>query len=602
MQSLPPSQSTPVTSETASIGGYNTVGNFNTQEIPNILPAQAVNAPIQWWPNVFAWLWLAGVAVMVTYSAVSYYMLSLKIGRAVRVGTNIYKANNIRSPFVLGLINPKIYLPPNLNPQECKYILLHEQTHIGRKDHIIKLVAFLILTLHWFNPLVWVSFLLVGKDMEMSCDERVIKIMGGSIKKDYSRTLISMATGNRVIGASPIAFGEGGIKERVKNVLSFKKPSQIFLVFTVVLVLALSVGLAMNRASAQANESTPNYTQDSTGYESDTNTNGPMQSTPYVGAAHETGRIVASAPLPGVGWIVQGIQIGADHGNSGYGPYTLTIFYEPEDYQTANLMWDIPVDAFESIAEFLFNHIDNLQGVSLSANYGQTWQADENVFDYRWSITRSGAYNIEHGQGVWTWTEEDSISDFQEQHAGALTGPIAIVGNRLYLDPVEIIFISDHDRIEELWPNWVEQQTALFPEHNWSLSDLMPNGHYIRHFNVELIFWNDGTRIAELGLDPEAAFADGWPYEYRLPAETLSFEIAPDAVFEFIDSGLLLSDTSPYGNRSRATNLQDFLTVRPHLMDETLSGASTFRRIPMYIQVNELGQVVRVTEEFFLTQ
>jgi len=582
---------------------------FNSGEMAQILTASPSPLQVQWWPNAFAWLWLTGVVAMVLYGATSYYMLSLKMRKASRVGANIYKATNINSPFVLGLFRPQIYLPPNLKPHEHEYILLHEQTHIARKDHIVKLIAYLVLALHWFNPLAWVSFLLMGKDMEMSCDERVIKKMGGKIKKDYSLTLLSMATENRVIGVSPITFGEGRISERVKNVLNFKKPSQAFVILTLVVVLVLVIGLGLNRTSVQddGNVNTPGNEGE---YVYEASDNLLIRSTPYVGAAHETSRIVSYMPIPSIGWEVQGIQIGEDHGDSGYGSYTLTVFYEPQTINVARLMWEIPMQTFYTNAAFLFEHIGNLKAVSFSVNSGQTGRVNSDIYIYRWNITHedNASAIVKHNEmhlsidETWTWGYHDDISNFQARRPGSFSGPIAIVGNRLYLDPVEIIFITDTERIEELWPNWVEEQTERWPDHEWSLYDKMPNGHYIRHMNVELVSSFDYERIAELGLDPETAFVDGWPYENPLPAETLSFELTPETIFEFVDSGLELPCTFPYGNRVRATSLNNFLLTRPWLADTNLAGASTFRRVPMYVQVNELGQVVRVVEEFFLTQ
>jgi hypothetical protein len=135
-----------------------------------------------------------------------------------------------------------------LSAHEREYILLHEQTHIRRGDHLVKITAFLILCLHWFNPLAWLAFLLMGADMEMSCDERVMKELGDDTRHDYSLSLVRIATGRRILISSPLAFGEGGIKERVKRILNFQKPSRLITMVAIVLVVALGVGFAMNRA------------------------------------------------------------------------------------------------------------------------------------------------------------------------------------------------------------------------------------------------------------------------------------------------------------------------------------------------------------------
>ncbi len=224
------------------------VNNAVSSILPAAKPTASVN-PLQIWMATGAWLWFGGVAVLFIYGVVSFFILKRNMREAAHIEANIYEAENIKSPCVLGVFKPKIYLPIGLSGQEKIYIILHEQTHIRRHDHIIKFVAYFILCVHWFNPLAWVAFLLMGVDMEMSCDERVLKEMGGEIKKDYSLSLLSLATERRIIGGSPLAFGEGGVKGRIKNVLNFKKPSRMIIVVSVALVAVLSAGFAVNRAT-----------------------------------------------------------------------------------------------------------------------------------------------------------------------------------------------------------------------------------------------------------------------------------------------------------------------------------------------------------------
>jgi len=186
--------------------------------------------------------WMLGMGVMFIYSAVSYIQLRIKLIGAVLLRKNIYRADGIGTPFVMGMIRPKIYLPSALSEQEQGYIILHEQHHIRRGDHIIKLLAFLALCIHWSNPLVWVAFALFSKDMEMSCDEAVLKKLGENIRADYSASLLSLATGRRIIAGTPLAFGEGDTKSRIKNMLKWKKAKPAVIVLaavTVILVLIL---------------------------------------------------------------------------------------------------------------------------------------------------------------------------------------------------------------------------------------------------------------------------------------------------------------------------------------------------------------------------
>lgn len=195
--------------------------------------------------------WLVGVAVMVLYSGISYLKIRRMVRIAVPLRENIWIADDIKSPFVIGFIKPKIYLPNNLGEQEQEYIILHEQYHIRRLDHVIKALAFLALTIHWFNPLVWIAFVLACKDMEMSCDEAVIRKLGENVRADYSASLLTLATGHRIIAGTPLAFGEGDTKGRIKNLAKWKKPAIWVLVLTLIICLILGVCLLTDRVSRQ---------------------------------------------------------------------------------------------------------------------------------------------------------------------------------------------------------------------------------------------------------------------------------------------------------------------------------------------------------------
>ena len=169
-------------------------------------------------------IWMAGVAAMVIWGAVSLVRLRRRLVGAVPLERGVYLADHIDTPFVLGLFRPKIYLPSALAERERGYILLHERHHIRRLDHAVKLLAFLTLCIHWFNPLVWLMFVLLGRDMEISCDEAVMKRLGEAVRADYSASLLRLATGRKIIAGAPLAFGEGDTRDRVKNVLQWKRP------------------------------------------------------------------------------------------------------------------------------------------------------------------------------------------------------------------------------------------------------------------------------------------------------------------------------------------------------------------------------------------
>ena len=169
-------------------------------------------------------LWLAGVAAMWLWSGGAYLVLRRRLVGALRLEGNVYLADSIDSPFVMGVLRPRIYLPSSLEARERGYILLHERCHIRRGDHVVKLLAFLALSLHWFNPLVWVAFILSSRDMEMSCDEAVVRQLGEGICRDYSASLLHLATGRRIISGTPLAFGEGDTGSRIRNMMGWKKP------------------------------------------------------------------------------------------------------------------------------------------------------------------------------------------------------------------------------------------------------------------------------------------------------------------------------------------------------------------------------------------
>ena len=202
--------------------------------------------------TIGALIWLAGTAIMLAYGGVSYVILTYKMSKSIHAqyGNNIFESGSIKSPFVLGFLSPKIYLPVGLSDEGRTHVILHEMIHIRRRDHIVKALAYAILGLHWFNPIVWLAFMLMCKDMEMSCDERVIRQLGaGKARERYSMSLVALATERKFVIGSPLAFGESSIKERVTNVLNFNKASSKVLALAIVLLCVLGAGLLMSRSS-----------------------------------------------------------------------------------------------------------------------------------------------------------------------------------------------------------------------------------------------------------------------------------------------------------------------------------------------------------------
>lgn len=190
-------------------------------------------------------IWYSGVLILLIYSIVSYIRIKRVLDGSVHLRDNIFISEKIKIPFVAGFFNANIYLPKSFdNTQE--YIILHEQTHIRRHDNILKILAYAVLILHWFNPLVWIAFRLFVADMEMSCDESVIRKANTDIRKEYSQSLLNLSIQKQTVG-TPIAFSEGNPKERIKNIMNIKKTIGIVGVVSVILIAVIAICLIPNR-------------------------------------------------------------------------------------------------------------------------------------------------------------------------------------------------------------------------------------------------------------------------------------------------------------------------------------------------------------------
>ena len=181
--------------------------------------------PLQILIPVAANLWLLGVLILLAYTAISYLTLRRKLRTAVILRENIFQCETVSSPFVLGILKPRIYLPYAMDGKNLNHVVAHEQAHIRRKDYWWKPLAFLLLTVYWFNPLMWVAYILLCRDIELACDEKVIAELGNEQRADYTQALVACAVNRRMIAACPLAFGEIGVKERVKSVMNHKKPT-----------------------------------------------------------------------------------------------------------------------------------------------------------------------------------------------------------------------------------------------------------------------------------------------------------------------------------------------------------------------------------------
>ena len=218
----------------------------------SLAPAPGASAnPLQIWIPVLTVIWLLGVAALFLYSAVSYRRLRRRVCEAVILRDNIYQSENVCSPFVLGIIRPKIYLPYHMDKREMDHVIAHEQTHIRRRDHWWKPLGFLLLTVHWFNPLLWLGYILLCRDIELACDEKVIREMGNEQRADYTHALVSCSVSRRSIAACPLAFGEVGVKTRVKSVMNYKKPAFWIILASALICAAAAVCFLTNPKTEQ---------------------------------------------------------------------------------------------------------------------------------------------------------------------------------------------------------------------------------------------------------------------------------------------------------------------------------------------------------------
>lgn len=205
-------------------------------------------APLQVFIGIAGSVWLSGMVVLLIFALVSMIKLRLRVREAVRYKENIYICDAVKSPFILGIIKPRIYLSSAFNEEEMDYIIAHERAHLKRKDHLWKPFGYLLLCIYWFNPLCWIAYIMLCKDIELACDEKVIKDMSFGDKKEYSRVLLSCATQRRLVSVCPLAFGEVGVKERVKTVLNYKKPTFWITIAAIVVYAIVAICFLTNPA------------------------------------------------------------------------------------------------------------------------------------------------------------------------------------------------------------------------------------------------------------------------------------------------------------------------------------------------------------------
>ena len=214
----------PAPTITSGVSVIDNAVNPSLSEHLSAVPTASVN-PLYVWTEIAGWVWLIGLGAMLLYALVSYLRLRRRVSVSLPVQDHIYLCDAISSPFILGVVKPHIYLPSGLDEVQRQNVLAHEQAHLARCDHWWKPLGFALLAVYWFNPVLWLAYALLCRDIELACDERVIRTMDESAVKAYSTVLLACSMPRKAVITCPLAFGEVGVKERVRNALHYKKPT-----------------------------------------------------------------------------------------------------------------------------------------------------------------------------------------------------------------------------------------------------------------------------------------------------------------------------------------------------------------------------------------
>lgn len=250
----------------------------------NALPSidESVN-PLQIIAFVASVIWLIGVVLMISYSIFSYARVRMTVRESIPVEKRVYICDRIATPFILGAIRPKIYIPSSVSDSDSLYVVAHERAHLARRDHLLKPVAFIVLSVYWFNPLLWVSYVLLCRDIELAADERVIKKLGNDIKREYSEALLNCSLPRKRIAACPLAFGETAVKARIKNIIKYKKPAFFAVSVSVALCIILSLCFLTNPKMESAATPVISYESPLSDFKYRNNYDGGKTITAYIG-------------------------------------------------------------------------------------------------------------------------------------------------------------------------------------------------------------------------------------------------------------------------------------------------------------------------------
>jgi beta-lactamase regulating signal transducer with metallopeptidase domain len=356
--------------------GIDSIDSAVNASLPQAIPAASVS-PMEIWMNVLSLVWIFGVIVLLIYTIAAYVKIKKKLQTATRLEGNIFETDAIGTAFVCGFIRPKIYVPANIGDANLSYILEHERTHIRRKDYLIKPLAFFALIFHWFNPLMWLCFALMSRDMEMSCDESVLHKLGDSAKGGYSGSLLSLAVRRKgLLAGNPLAFGESHVKTRIRNVLNFKKPAFWIIMIAVAVVCLAVIAFSANPKHEQTDHDL--YL----GYSIQTLID---NKTPYVGNNSKVIGLIDALPLPG-GIVRDTVEL-----QTAALPYGLKINFNMNVDSDIKRRDAISGDAFYRNSIVLFSLIDNVDIISCNI---RDKTGDYDGASYSFTLTRGEAEKL----------------------------------------------------------------------------------------------------------------------------------------------------------------------------------------------------------------
>lgn len=388
--------------------------------------------------NSLSLLWVAGFVLVLAHGLYAYIRVARRVRTATRLGDardRVYETDRIDSPFVLGLLRPVVIVPTGLSQEELDYILEHERTHIRRGDQWVSLLGFVAVAVHWFNPVIWLSFSLMRKDMEMACDESVLQTLGGERKAGYSKTLLALASDRRGFRAgSPVAFGERDIQQRIRNILAYRKPAVWVMSLSVVLTAILLVLLSADPADTERRNGSKPYGGTTA------TANRPALAydlsellkyrTPYVGDNSKVGGLARALPLPPY-LSLNGIQLKTQQE-----PYGLTLEYraavEEHEPFVRDLAWNEQHVWSQSIV--LFSLIDNVDQIEFLLPGGGETDGAGNAAVSRLTFTRQAAEQFAGGD----------VRQLAQDSAKAL----------------ETLLLAIHEQGYD-WPVWHEQLERL---------------------------------------------------------------------------------------------------------------------------------------------